>query len=220
METTLKKLKKHNPCKSSWDRLLESLDKTEPDNEPLKLRYILDLLGVQDAIWAFRAIDGYRKEQILFIADCAEHVLHIYEEKYPKNTAPRAAILATRNYANGKISKEKLRSAADAAYAAYADAYDAADAAYAAYDAAYDAAYAAYAAADADADAAYAAAYAAAAAAADDAAAAAAAAADAAYDAAAAAAADAAAARQKELDWQKAKLIEYLKIIKEPTKEI
>ena len=120
METTLKKLKKHNPCRSSWDRLLESLDKTEPDNEPLKLRYILDLLGVQDAIWAFRAIDGYRKEQILFIADCAEHVLHIYEEKYPKNTAPRAAILATRNYANGKISKEKLRSAGYAVDAAAA----------------------------------------------------------------------------------------------------
>ena len=32
--------------------------------------------------------------------------------------------------------------------------------------------------------------------------------------------ADAAAARQKELDWQKEKLIEYLKIVKEPTKEI
>ena len=189
METTLKKLKKHNPCRSSWDRLLESLDKTEPDNEPLKLRYILDLLGAQDAIWAFRAIDGYRKEQILFIADCAEHVLHIYEEKYPKNTAPRAAILATRNYANGKISKEKLRSAAAAAYAAsYAvDAVDAA-AGYAA-----DAAYAA-------------AAYAA-----DDAAACAAAG----YAADAYAATTAYAAKQKEIEWQKEKLIEYLKIRKE-----
>jgi len=200
METTLKKLKKHNPCRSSWDRLLESLDKTEPDNEPLKLRYILDLLGVQDAIWAFRAIDGYRKEQILFIADCAEHVLHIYEEKYPKNTAPRAAILATRNYANGKISKEKLRSAAAAAYAAsYAvDAVDAA-AGYAA-----DAAYAA--AADA-----VDAAYAAAAYAADDAAACAAAG----YAADAYAATTAYAAKQKEIEWQKEKLIEYLKIRKE-----
>jgi len=200
METTLKKLKKHNPCKSSWDRLLESLDKTEPDNAPLKLRYILDLLGVQDAIWAFRAIDGYRKEQILFIADCAEHVLHIYEEKYPKNTAPRAAILATRNYANGKISKEKLRSAAAAAYAAsYAvDAVDAA-AGYAA-----DAAYAA--AADA-----VDAAYAAAAYAADDAAACAAAG----YAADAYAATTAYAAKQKEIEWQKEKLIEYLKIRKE-----
>ena len=190
METTLKKLKKHNPCKSSWDRLLESLDKTEPDNAPLKLRYILDLLGVQDAIWAFRAIDGYRKEQILFIADCAEHVLHIYEEKYPKNTAPRAAILATRNYANGKISKEKLRSAG---YAADGAAGYAADAAYAAAADAVDAAYAA-------------AAYAA-----DDAAACAAAG----YAADAYAATTAYAAKQKEIEWQKEKLIEYLKIRKE-----
>ena len=176
MKTTLKKLKKHDPCETSWKKGLKHLGKTESDSEPIKILDIIDVLGIKDAQWALRAVSGWDKEIRLYAADCAEHVLHIYEKKYPKNLAPRAAILAARDYSNGKISKEKLRAACAAAgYAA-----------------------------DAAADAAYAAAYAAAA---DDAAA-----------AAAGYAADA--AKQKEIEWQKEKLIEYLKIIKEPTKEI
>ena len=204
MKTTLKKLKKHDPCETSWKKGLKHLGKTESDSEPIKILDIIDVLGIKDAQWALRAVSGWDKEIRLYAADCAEHVLHIYEKKYPKNLAPRAAILAARDYSNGKISKEKLR----AAYAAADVAADAA-AGYAA-DAAYAASYAASYAVDA------AAAYAA-----DDAAACAAAgyAADAAADDAVDAAA-AGAAKQKEIEWQKEKLIEYLKIVKEPTKEI
>jgi len=196
METTLLEIEKYQPCQSSWNKLLKHLGKTEPDDEPIEILDIIEVLGIQDAIWSFRAVDGWKKEKLLFIADCAEHVLHIYEKKYPKDKRPRKAIKATRLFANGKISKEKLKTTAAAdAYAAAADAYATAfNDAYA--DVA--AAAAAYAAADADA-------YATAAAAAY------AAAAYAAFTDAAAYAADDAAVRQKELDWQKQRLIEIIR---------
>lgn len=71
----------------------------------------------------------------LFAADCAEHVLPIYEKEY-KSKAPRQAIQAARDYAHGKITKEDLvdawaaaRTAADAWADAPADAWAAAEAA-------------------------------------------------------------------------------------------
>ena len=90
------------------------------------------------------------RELRLFAADCAEHVLYLFEEKYPDDDRPRKAIQAARDFANGLIT------AANAAYAAYA-----ANAAVVANAAnAYAANAAAAAAAAAAADASYAAAYA------------------------------------------------------------
>ena len=93
-----------------------------------------------------------------FVADCAERVLHFYEEAYPGDQRPRAAIATARAYARGEATDGELNAAADAAYAA---AYTAADAAVAARAAVYAAADAAADAARAAADAARAAVYAA-----------------------------------------------------------
>mgnify|MGYP000272883170 CR=1 FL=1 len=74
-----------------------------------------------------------------FAADCAERVLHFYEEAYPGDQRPRAAIATARAYARGEATDGELnaaaRAAADAAdaavYAARAAAYAARAAAYA-----------------------------------------------------------------------------------------
>ena len=89
----------------------------------------------------------------LFAADCAEHVLGIYERVCPKDDRPRKAIQAARDFANGLIDRNAAHAAANAAYSAaeaayaasYAASYAAANAAYSAAEAAYsaDAAYAA-----------------------------------------------------------------------------
>ena len=118
------------------------------------------------------------RELRLFAADCAEHVLYLFEEKYPDDDRPRKAIQSARDFANDSISAYATNAAADAAHAAAnaayaanaavvanaaAAAYAAADASYAAADAAHaaaNAAYAAYAAANAYATNAYAYAYA------------------------------------------------------------
>ena len=91
-----------------------------------------------------RAIDATRMLQDYAIW-CAEKVLSLFEEKYPDDKRPRAAIETARKYLAGGCSKEDLQKAADAV----ADAADAARAAAwaadaAAYAAAYAVAYAAY----------------------------------------------------------------------------
>lgn len=57
-----------------------------------------------------------------FVADCAERVLHFYEEAYPGDQRPRAAIATARAYAKGEATDEGLDAARAAAGAAAWDA--------------------------------------------------------------------------------------------------
>jgi len=150
MQTTLNKIKLHSPCKDGWEKLLNHLNKTQSDDEPLELRTILESNGLDDTIWALRAVEGKDNEIRLFAADCAELVLPIYEKRYPDDSRPRMAIQAARDYANGLITLEEVAAAGAAAWAAVGDAAWAAarDAAWAAardaaWAAAWDAAWAA-----------------------------------------------------------------------------
>ncbi len=192
MNTTLNEIKKCNPCKDGWEKLLNYLGKTKVDDEPLSFITILESNGIGDAIWSLRTHHNQNLVRV-FAGRCAEHVLHIYESKYPNDDRPRKAVeVALRGDTDD-----------DAATAAAYDAAATAAAAAAAYDAAYATAAAYDAAATAAAAAATAAAYDAATAAAYDAAATAAAAA-AAYDAADA-------AYDVEREWQADLFIEMFK---------
>ena len=119
MQTTLNKIKSHSPCEDGWKKLLNHLGKTEADDEVLELRTILESNGIDDTLWAFRAVKGKNKEIRLFAADCAELVLPIYENQYPDDDRPRKAIKAARDYANELIGAEELAAARDAAAAAW-----------------------------------------------------------------------------------------------------
>ena len=59
---------------------------------------------------------------MLWAADCAEHVLPCFEEKYPNDRRPRKAIGAGRAWARGEIAPSEARAAAFAAHAAARDA--------------------------------------------------------------------------------------------------
>ena len=88
------------------------------------------------------------RTQRLFAADCAEHVLHLWEARYPSDMRPRHTIAVARRYARGEATVDELHAAADDAFyaATYASTYAATkadDAFYAAADASF------YAAADA-----------------------------------------------------------------------
>jgi len=129
------------------------------DND-VSLVQALDATDIDDAFWWLRRNEltpDQERDLRLLACDYAEHVLHIFEGKYPDDKRPRTAIETARLYANGQATKEDLEKAQSAAYAARAA--RAARAAYAAARAARaagtDAAAAcAYAAAAADADAA------------------------------------------------------------------
>lgn len=62
----------------------------------------------------------------LFAADCAEHVLPIWEQFYPADDRPRRAIEAARAFAAGQITAADLAAARAAAGAARAAAWAAA----------------------------------------------------------------------------------------------
>lgn len=65
----------------------------------------------------------------LFACDCAEHVLPIFERRYPDNKCPRRAIETARRYVYGKATIKELDGAGVAAGAAAAAARAAAGAA-------------------------------------------------------------------------------------------
>jgi len=54
----------------------------------------------------------------LFAADCAEHVLPIWEKQYPKDDRPAKAIEAARQFARGEIDAAARDAARAAAWAA------------------------------------------------------------------------------------------------------
>lgn len=138
MKTTLNKIRECDPCEDSWRKLLKSLGKTEADDEDLSILTILESNGLDDALWALRAVKGYDREIRLLACDYAEHVLHIFEEACHNDKRPRNAIEVSKRYANGEATREELD-------AARSDAWDAAwyAAADAASRAAWDAAWAA-----------------------------------------------------------------------------
>ena len=62
----------------------------------------------------------------VWAADCAEHVLPYFEEKYPNDDRPRKAVEAARAWTRGEIRVGEARTAALAAHAAAREADDAA----------------------------------------------------------------------------------------------
>lgn len=68
--TTLNKIKSLSPCKSSWVKLLKSLNKTGGDNDLIALEYIVDNLCLYDAIYALQSISNDIMFYIDFINEC------------------------------------------------------------------------------------------------------------------------------------------------------
>ena len=64
-----------------------------------------------------RKIDNWNEQTArLFAADCAERVLHVFEEKNPDDNRPRKAIEAARAFARGEIDRGKMAAAGAAAW--------------------------------------------------------------------------------------------------------
>ena len=102
--TTLKRIKKHRPRQNVWKKLLKGLGKTEPDDEPLPFSKILEINGLDDALWCCRVEPRYAREWRLFEVTCARRVQHLNPDPRVKN-----AIDVAERYANGEATDEELR---------------------------------------------------------------------------------------------------------------
>jgi len=109
--TTLSKIRKHSPCKTGWAKLLRGLNKTAPDDEPLPLVRILEINGMDDALWALRAVDGVERDARLFACDVAQSMAHLNPDPLVQ-----AAIDIGRRFAFGKATCKELRAARDASW--------------------------------------------------------------------------------------------------------
>jgi len=113
MQTTLNKIRAHQPCKTGWEKLLKNLGKTRADDEPLLITTILDSNGLDDALWCLRAVEGHEREMRLFAAGCARSVQHLMIDK-----RSISAIDVAERYANGEATDQELINARAAAEAA------------------------------------------------------------------------------------------------------
>ena len=129
LETTLNRLRAHNPCVSGYATLLASLGGPSCDPDaPINLLHILQSNGVDDCLWALRAtIQDSEQVARLMASDFAEDALPIFERARPTDARPRNAIAVARRYARGEATVQELsaaRGAAGAAGAARAAAWD------------------------------------------------------------------------------------------------
>jgi hypothetical protein len=117
---TLGAIRKHQPCKESWVKLLKHRGKTKSYNGRTKvpLVEILDLLGLDDALWALRALPEEMDGQVrLLVCDLVEPVL-----QYTDDPRPAQALEVARRYAVGKATVDELDTASAIVWVAVRDA--------------------------------------------------------------------------------------------------
>ena len=101
MKTTLNKIKAFEPCDGGWEKLLTFLNKKVADDEELSLLTILESNGLNDALWALIAVEGFEKEIKLMVCDFAESVVHL-----AKDGRIATAISVSKKYINGIATKK------------------------------------------------------------------------------------------------------------------
>ncbi len=132
LHTTFRKAKEAGACVPSYRKMAKALGGVNKygENTPIPLDKVLEVCGLDDALWALRIITEQAERGIrLFACDCAERVLPLFEKKYPLDNRPRTAIDVVRRFANGEASPEELEAAAEAAARAARAAARAAEAA-------------------------------------------------------------------------------------------
>lgn len=103
IETTLEKIKSQNPCSRGWKKLLTGLGKKEADNTTVTIRQIIDICGIDDALWCLRCWPEHGGVWRKLAVDYARTVQHLM-------TDPRAlnALEVAERYAVGLAIKEDL----------------------------------------------------------------------------------------------------------------
>jgi hypothetical protein len=115
--TTLERIRKHHPYEGRWRKLLEGLGKTTADDEPLPFARIVEICGLDAALWCCQAEPQYDREWRLFAVWCARQVQHLMTD--PRSVA---ALDVAERYARGEATDKELSDALTKARAAKADA--------------------------------------------------------------------------------------------------
>ncbi len=115
-----------NPCTETFQRITTNLGGKWEDKITARAA-VKAGATLSDLIWVVSALGDKDIESLLRLwsADCAAHVLHLYEREYPTDMRPRDAIKATRQFTRGQIDDAARAAAWAAAGDAAGDAWDA-----------------------------------------------------------------------------------------------
>ena len=114
--TTLNRIREHDPCQDGWKTLLKGLGKTKADDEPVSFVRIVEINGLDDALWCCRVEPEHEREWRLFAVWCARQVQHLMKD--PRSLA---ALDVAERQANGLVTDGELAVARDDAWAAARD---------------------------------------------------------------------------------------------------
>jgi hypothetical protein len=106
MKTTFQKIKDCKPCGDVWDQLI-SYHKPSSFNNEISIKEIIESNGLDDAIWALRAVDD-TEALTLFSIDLAKFALPVYEKYFPGDMRVRNYIDTCKKYVRGEISEKEL----------------------------------------------------------------------------------------------------------------
>ena len=110
--TTLNNIRDKKPYADSWKKLLAGLGKTVADDEPLAFARILEINGIEDAVWCMRAEPQHAKDWRLFAVWCVRQIEHLITDQRSRN-----ALDVAERHAYGLATDEELAAAGAAAWA-------------------------------------------------------------------------------------------------------
>ena len=104
---TLNKIRECDPCKSSYKILLKVLGKNKADDEPLSLLKILEINGLEDAIWCLRTLSWNleaRMEIAALMVLFVKPIVHLLKDEGSKNT-----VEIIEKFSKGEATSRELR---------------------------------------------------------------------------------------------------------------
>ena len=110
LTTTLKQIKKHNPCEDGYAKALKYFKDVARD---IHLKDIIESNGINDALWCLRMWPEYNNKWRLYAVWCARQVQHLITDQrllYALDVAER--------FANGNATTDEFNAASDAALSA------------------------------------------------------------------------------------------------------
>lgn len=105
MHTTIAAIRNHSPCAEGWRNAKRLNANSHPSDTLIPIRVVLSAVGLDDALWCLRAVEGHEKELRLFAASLARDVQHLMmdpqshraidtAERYARGLAPEVELVA------------------------------------------------------------------------------------------------------------------------------
>lgn len=125
--TTFQLAKQARACTESYRKFAKHVGGVPKygASTPIPLTDLLAVCGLDDTLWVLAHCctlpDKALKLLRLFLCDCADHVLPIYEKVYPKDNRPRNYMVMTRRFLDGAATFQELEVASAATWGAARD---------------------------------------------------------------------------------------------------